>query len=246
MTDEPVWYADYQSPEWLHKFNSLFDRRYAFRFSDPQDAFQHSLVKLLMHKLPECKYRPKENPDGFVKVLFSRAVVDRCRSENGRYQVPEDLKRSKSHTDLFYRHCIRGFTPEDISRAVGLSLKCVRYWVARIELKRLCDRGRPKYSEYEPDDILITEKTVEHRSPEDALEAEERRILVKELLSGKHTVSLTADQILVLKLIYWEEKTQAETASQLGRSERQVKYIKEKAIKKLKKAVGEYSLNVHY
>lgn len=248
MTDEPVWYADYQSPEWLDKFNKLFDKRFAFRFSDPQDAFQHTLEKLLMHKLPGCKCRPKENPDGFVWTMFSRAVVDKCRSENGRYNVPEWLKnkKSKPHTDLFYRHCIGGFTPEEISRAVGLTLDCVRYWVERIKQKRLCDRGRPKYSEYDPEDILVSEKILENRSPEDALESEERRVLVEELMSRKHTVNLTADQIHVLRLIYWEEMTQTEAASELGLSERQVKYEKEKAIKTLKKAVRKYSLNVHY
>jgi RNA polymerase sigma factor (sigma-70 family) len=258
MLNEPGWHETYRNDQWYSRFKKRFYHRFAYRFTDPEDAFAQSIETLLFRKLPASKPSNMRNIDSFVNVIFDRTVIDRCRSENGRLFVPVKLKsKGPVHTELFYRHCLGRLSAEEISRQIDLSLDCVHHWIAWIELKRACERPRLKVSDTDVDNLDSSGPGDVFQSPiEQELEVAERRAMVSELLFGGEdkklekntklpTISLSADQILVLKMRYWEEMTLEAIAEELHIKVHRIKYIHATAIKHLRQIINEYSLDVH-
>ena len=258
MVVEPHWHETYRSEHWYNRFRQRFFNRFAYRFSDPDDAFSQAIETLLFRKLPAAKPNRMHDVDNLVNVIFDRTVIDRCRSENGRLFVPRTLKsKGPIHTDLFYRYCVGRLNAAEISRDTGLSLSCVRHWIAWIDLKRACERPRLQIADAEPDEQMPAGGTDVSESPvEQELEIVELRAMVSQLLFGTDDnksvmsstlprVELSADQILVLKMRYWEDMTLEAIARALHLKVHRIKYIHRTAIERLRKIITEFSLDVH-
>lgn len=261
MTGE-AWYEQYKREEWIDRLTRRFNWKYAYMFEDPEDALGTCIERYMFKGLPTLTVTYWDKVDALVKTCFHGIVIDYFREQYGDIRAPVKLRaQGRAYRDLFFRHCLGRFQPEEICHFVKLSIDRVLCCIDWIERERKCPERRwqmvsiedPETERAISDSPFLSER--ENPTPDQALEWAERQAYGRALLAERSstkvrdgessgldlddthfpTVTLTPNEWLVLNLMYREGQTQADTAEALHVRPHTVKNMHKRIVSRVRR-----------
>lgn len=186
------------------------------------------------------KYTPELGTkfETYASLRIRGAILDEVRKYS---LVPRSVVERKKLIENAYKNLSmsnKSISNVDVAKFLGISLKELTKWEYQIEQSKIVyiDKTTEGIDENSCEIILVSDTGVPEKEIIDKLSAEElKKILVEEL--GK----LTEREKQVVLLYYYEELTLKEISMVLDVSESRVGQLHQKAIKKLKNNMKEYS-----
>lgn len=263
------WYQEFKSESAQRALRAYFDRKFAWRFDDPDHAFVEVLDQLLNRILPNARVTHTHQPAGFVYACFGNAIRDFGDKLYSRVVVPPTLKsRGKRYQRLFWDFCMNKRSVTDIVEYCQIQETEVRSLLAWLTREKKCPEpgvhgALPAASEPIDPDLAGQEELGDgpFPDPDTEYQTSERKRLLDLWLETRPAASATSradiehrirklprprlsdTEKAVLRFCLHDQSI-AETARALNRPESQIKKIRSGAYKRLRQFCQENNIEL--
>ncbi len=225
------WHKKYREKFWIEWFQTDFKQKFTYSFEDPEDACADAIERLLLVKLPNAQLIHHDNLDGFVMTAFRHIVKDLIRKQDGRIRAPALLiAQGEPYLQIFYEFCLRNNPIDVIAEKLSLPVLSVKDWVKWLVAEDKCPSRPLKVSltgndpdnpmqemELPADDrndsvaqgvederyAAIINWTIDNSATNDDSANDLGKVMQKKL-SALPKPTLTDNDRLLLRLLFWE------------------------------------------
>ncbi|MFK7860868.1 MAG: hypothetical protein AB8B64_18770 [Granulosicoccus sp.] len=262
------WHQEFKTASAQSALRAYFDRKFAWRFDDPDFAFTEVLDQLLNRILPKLNLTHTDKPAGFVYTCFGNATKDYGDKLYSRVPVPSKLKeKGKRYKRLFWDFCLNKCSINDLVAYCQIHEAEVRSLVAWLTREKKCPKpgvhgALSTANEPLDADLLGREENANGPFPDPDTEyqtSEQKRLLdlwleIRPTTSNASRSKLEyrlrtlprprlsdTEKVVLRSCLY--DRSIAETAMALGRPESQIKKIRSGAYKRIRHFCQEHDID---